>query len=146
MKRFSVKVIGLITTLCILLAFLCSCQSHQDKIRYYSEKENYISVTGIVQHIKYSEDSSELYIGFSELSPVLDDDCFKIVGNNLKIVQNSKIDEKLKIDDEISFITAPKYYGDGYVMPIVAITINGEELLEFDEGYENLIDWLSEGK
>ena len=143
MKKFFQKSITLITTVCIILAFLCSCNSH-GKLKYYSQRENYISVTGIVSNTTYNEESTALYIEFSELLPVLDDICFKIVGENLEIVQTNKIDDKLKTGEQITFITAPKYFGDGYVMPIVAISINGENLLDFEKGYANLLDWLSE--
>ena len=141
-KLSSLKVIMIITNLCVLLVLLCSCNSSQ-KIKYYSQKENYISVTGTVSNIKYNEDNSALYIDFSELSPVLDDRCFKIVGENLEIVKANKIDDKLKIGEQVTFTTAPKYFGDGYVMPIVAITTNGEPLLDFEEGYKNWLTWLS---
>lgn len=145
MKKFSLlKAIIIITTFALLF-FLCSCNSN-DKIEYYSQKENYISVTGTVSYIKYNEDATALYIDFSDLSPVLDDTCFKIVGKNLGIAKNNKIDDKLRIGDQITIMTAPKYFGNGYVMPIVSITIRGEELLNFEEGYENLLDWLSERK
>ena len=144
MKKNSVlKFLLIIALTCIMLVCLCSCQSLAE-VKYYSEKGNYIEVTGTVSHINYNEDSTVLYIDFSELSLVLDDTCFKIVGDNLKIVQNNKIDDKLKIGEQISFITAPKYFGDGYVMPIVEISIRGENLLEFEEGYTNLLNWLSE--
>ncbi len=136
------KLIMIITTTCILLVLLCSCNS-SEIIEYYSQKENYISVTGTVSDIKYNEDTTALYIDLSELSSVLDDTCFKIVGENLKIVKANKIDDKLKTGEQITFITAPKYFGDGYVMPIVAISISGENLLDFEEGYKNLLDWLS---
>ena len=137
------KLIMIITTTCILLVLLCSCNS-SEIIEYYSQKENYISVTGTVSSIKYNEEATALYIDFSELSPVLDDTCFKIVGENLEIVKANRIDDKLKIGEQITFVTAPKYFGDGYVMPIVAISISGENMLDFEEGYKNLIDWLSE--
>jgi len=133
------KSIMMITFLCILL---CSCNS-SGIIEYYSQKENYISVTGTISSIKYNEDATALYIDFSELSPVLDDTCFKIAGENLEIVKANRIDDKLKIGERITFITAPKYFGDGYVMPIVAISISGGNLLDFEEGYKNLLDWLS---
>ena len=67
-----------------------------------------------------------------------------IVGENLEIVKANRIDDKLKIGEQITFITAPKYFGDGYVMPIVAISISGENMLDFEEGYKNLLDWLYE--
>lgn len=144
MKRNSLlKLIMIITSICILLVLLCSCNS-SGIIEYYSQKENYISVTGTVSNIQYNEDTTALYIDLSELSPVLDDTCFKIVGENLEIVKTNKIDDKLKTGERITFITAPKYFGDGYVMPIVAISISGENLLDFEEGYKNLLDWLSE--
>ena len=141
MKRnSSLKSIVLIMSICVLL---CSCNS-SGTIEYYSQKENYISVTGTVSSIKYNEEATALYIDFSELSSVLDDTCFKIVGENLEIVKANRIDDKLKIGEQITFVTAPKYFGDGYVMPIVAISISGENMLDFEEGYKNLLDWLSE--
>ena len=141
MKRNSLpKSIMIIISICVLL---CSCNS-VGRIEYYTQKENYISVTGTISNIKYNEEATALYIDFSELSPVLDDTCFKIVGENLDIVKANRIDDKLKIGEQIIFITAPKYFGDGYVMPIVSISINGEILLGYEEGYENLIAWLSE--
>ena len=139
-RKFLLKLIMSIMFICVLL---CSCNS-SEIIEYYSQKENYISVTGTVSSIKYNEEATALYIDFSELSPILDDTCFKIVGENLEIVKANRIDDKLKIGEQITFVTAPKYFGDGYVMPIVAISISGENMLGFEEGYKNLIDWLSE--
>lgn len=142
MKKSSSRKLIVIIAACILLVSLCSCSSAKQS-KYYSQRENYISVTGTVSHIKYNEDRTALYVAFSEMSPVLDDKNFKIVGENLKIAKANKIDDKLKVGEEITFITAPRYFGDGYVMPIVAISINGEVLLDFEVGYENLLDWLS---
>lgn len=131
----------IITALCFMLAFLCSCQT-VGKFDYYSQKENYISATGTILSIRDNEDSKALYIELSNLTPRLEDTCFKIVGESRKIVQAKNIDSKLKAGEQITFITAPKYFGDGYVMPIVALSVNGEILLEFEEGYENLLSWL----
>ncbi len=144
MKKAIFKIVPLIIFFCIILACFCSCISSEQYIEYYSQKENYIRVTGTVSHIKYNDENTVLFIGFEELSPALDDVSFKIVGDNLRIVQDNKIDEKLELGEQITFVTAPKYFGDGYVMPIVAMSINGETLLEFEEGYENLLNWLSE--
>ena len=59
-------------------------------------------------------------------------------------LKKSSIILKLKTDEQITFITAPKYFGDGYVMPMVAISIGEENLLEFEDGYENLLAWLED--
>lgn len=132
-----------IMVIIILLFSLTSCYNQQE-LEYYSNADNYVTATGEVIHIEYSEDGNSLYLAFSELSPSFDDINFKIVGKNLKIVQANGIDKKLSIGEEVSFITAPEYFGDGYVMPIVAITVDAEVLLEFEQGYENFLVWLEE--
>lgn len=129
--------------LCILMS-LPSCYLSK-KINYYSQRDNYITATGTVIHIKYNEDNSSLYLAFSELDPKFDDINFKIVGANLPIVQENGIDEKIELGDQVEFISAPKYFGDGYVMPIVAISVDGETLLDFEEGFSNWLNLL-EGK
>ncbi len=138
MKNFKITVLFLIL---LYIISMTACYSSEE-IDYYSDKNNYISSTGIVDYIKYTDNS--LYIGFSELDYKFDDDNFKIVGENFLIVKNNDIEEKLEMGDTVTITTAPEYMGDGYVMPIVSITIDGEVLLEFDEGYENLMNWLKE--
>ncbi len=142
MKKFNQKIIVIAVAMCVMTALFCCCSLHEER-KYYSQKENYISVTGTISSIKYNDDATALYLNFSELTPELDDTCFKIIGDNLQMVQSQKIDTKLEIGTQIKFITAPKYFGDGYVMPIVAISINEESLLDFEDGYKNFTDWLS---
>lgn len=140
MKKMNSNKVFMVFLLLNILV-LSACYSAKEK-EYYAQKDNYINATGTVIHIAYSEDNSEMYIGFSNLNPTFDDITFEIVGDNLSIVQKNNIDEKIKIGDKIEFITAPRYFGDGYVMPIVALSVNGEDLLEFEEGYDNFLKWL----
>ena len=144
MKKTNSKKVFMMLLLLYIL-FLSACYSTKVK-EYYKEKDNFVTATGTIIHIAYSKDNTELYLGFSDLTPTFDDIDFKIVGDNLSIVQKNNIDEKIKIGDKIEFITAPRYFGDGYVMPIVAISVNGEELLEFEEGYANFLKWLEASK
>lgn len=146
MKKTSMqKAILFIVAGIVLITIFHSCASNE-KIRYYSQRDNYVCVTGTVSHIKLNEESDSLYLGFSETSPILDDNTFKIVGRNLEIVRNRGIEEKITIGSQVEFITAPKYYGDGYVMPIVAIFVEGEMLLDFENGYDNWLSWINAGK
>lgn len=138
-KTFFKSVFAIIL-LWIMLSF-SACDSIKLQ-EYYSQKENYVNATGTVSYFSYNDDCTSLYLDFSELTPAFDDTCFKIVGNNLLIVKSNGIDEKIQLGDQVDFVTAPKYFGDGYVMPIVAITVDGENLLGFDEGLVNLLIWL----
>jgi len=136
------KLLTVLLVLCLWVTLLSACD-RKKMLVYYSEKENYVDATGTVVHIKYNEDETVLYLGFSGLSYPFDDVTFKLVGENLQIVREKGIDNKLELGDQIEFTSAPRYFGDGYVMPIVAIYIDGECLLEFETGYTNLLDWLS---
>lgn len=140
-KRILVKRIAIVIFLLCLLVFSTSCTAQKMK-DYYSQESNYINATGIVTHISYNEDRSALYLGFSELNPQFDDNSFKIVGDNLPIVQQNGIDQKIKIGDQVDFVTATRYFGDGYIMPIVEISVKEEKLLNFEDGFPNLLKWL----
>lgn len=140
-KILNTKRIAVLISLLCMMMFLTSCTAAKMR-EYYSQRDNYITATGTVSHIAYNEDETALYIWFSEITPKLDDNSFKIVGDNLQIVHEAGIVDKIKEGDTVSFVTAPRYFGDGYVMPIVAISTSEEEFLMFDEGMENLLKWL----
>lgn len=142
MKNKVWRILFVLSCLIVLSGLLTSCLSIRYRI-YYPVKDNYIEVSGVVIHMKYSDDHTVLYIAFSDMDRKLDDRSFEIVGENLRIVEKNGIDDKIKIGDRVTFITAPKYFGDGYVMPIVAISANGESLLDFDEGFKNFMDYLN---
>lgn len=142
MKNKVWRIWFVLSWLIVLSGLLTSCISIRYRI-YYPVKDNYIEVSGVVIYMEYSDDHTVLYIAFSDMDRKLDDRSFKIVGENLLIVEKNGIDDKIKIGDRVTFVTAPKYFGDGYVMPIVAISANGESLLDFDEGFKNFMDYLN---
>ena len=142
MKNKVWRILFVLSCLIVLSGLLTSCLSIRYRI-YYPVKDNYIEVSGVVIYMKYNKDHTELHIAFSDMDRKLDDRSFEIVGENLRIVEKNGIDDKIKIGDRVTFVTAPKYFGDGYVMPIVAISANGESLLDFDEGFKNFMDYMN---
>lgn len=135
----------LFCTLLIVVIFIVSLSScGLVKIDYYSNKENYIVVTGEVSRIRFDESSSRVYLNFSKLNTTLSASSFQIAGKNALIVMERGILDRIKKGDTIEFITAPRYFGNGYFMPIVSITVGDEELLSFEEGYENYLEWLKQ--
>ena len=133
----------LISILLIIFAviLLFSVYNKLSYYTYYSDKENYITVTGTVVHIKNSEEYG-ICLAFENTSVALSDNSFSIKGGAQQTVLARGILDKLAIGDHAEFITAPGYFGDGYIMPIVAIKVDGEQLLTFDEGYESLLAYL----
>ncbi len=109
---------------------------------YYNDESNYVNASGVVIHIACNSEEPAIYYGFSDLSRSFDDICFKIVGENFRLVRERGIDRLIAIGDKVEFTTAPRYFGDGYVMPIVSISVDGNTLLEYDEGLANFLEWL----
>ena len=111
--------------------------------RYYADQSNYVTVTGTVSHIAYDEEETALYIGIEECPEGFSDTTFKLTGDGLTIAQERGIDELLQVGGEITFTAAPRYFGDGYVVPLAAISVGEQCLLEFEQGYDGLMNWLN---
>ena len=138
-----IKCSCIIVVLIGTLVLFSSCYTIMER-KYYADKSNYVNATGVVDFLNYSENPARLYVSFNDLEPnVFSTSGFKLVGENAELVLERGIKEKLKLGDRVEFISAPEYFGDGYVMPIVSITVNGEELLSFEEGYAGLMKYLN---
>lgn len=138
--------------ICILLALVvmfsvsgCMMMYIREKMyerqeeKYYKNVDNFLTEEAVVKNIIYNEEENRLVLWLDEIHEDYQTGDFIIKGKNLKLVLERGILEKLKAGDEITFTSAPRYFGDGYFMPIVAITVNDEELLGFEEGHKNLM-------
>ena len=119
----------------ILCFFLGKNISQQ---QYLADANNYITVNGTVSYLAFNDEHTGLYIALSDLSEPLDDDTFKVSGANLRILQHNNMEQKITVGTKISLITAPKYFGDGYVFPVAGVVMDGEELLDFETGLQNI--------
>lgn len=135
--RKNMRKTWLILMILILMFSLTGCYHSREK-KYYSDTSNYITEEAIVKNIIFDKENNIIYFWLSEIDEAYQDSTFKIEGQSVNIVLNNNIFEKIKVGSEITYTSAPRYFGDGYCMPIVAIYIAGEELLNFDEGFENL--------
>ena len=136
------QILRICAGLAMLAALLASCYSRRE-LAYYADKENYIQASGVVTHRMYSEDGTTLYLAFSDLDYNFDDNNFKIVGEGLQTAKSNGIDKKVEIGVTVSFMAAPMYLGDGYVIPIASISIGEETLLSFDDGFQSIQEWIN---
>lgn len=139
MKKSNKTLSFIMLFLLILVTTSCS-NRNQEQLDYYSNEENYIEVTGVINHVKFDDESETLYLGFTSLFQKLDDDCFKVVGDAYSIVV--AYDEHIQVGKTATFVTAPKYYGNGYVMPIISLSIDDQCILEYEIGFSSLLNWL----
>jgi hypothetical protein len=124
--------------LCFGVVFsLAGCWNAREK-EYYSDERNFITGDAIIENIILDEDSGSIYLWLSEYDDAYQDSTFKIEGQSAAYLFESGTLEKIEIGTTITFASAPRYFGDGYRMPIVAITYRGETLLSFEMGHRNL--------
>ena len=130
------KVLKLLSAI-VLVLLLTGCLSAA-RTEYYAQRENYISAAGVVTHISNDEENRSLYIAFEPLEPAFDDNNFKLAGENYDTVMERGLLDALQLGTAVEFTSAPRYFGDGYVMPIASIEIAGVTYLTFEEGFASL--------
>ena len=125
-----------------LMLSICGCGGVAKSVEkeYYMDVNNYITEEAIVYAIDYHEDLGYISFGLTSISTEYQGNNFIIRGKSFdKVIENDVLG-KIKINDVIEFTSAPAYFGNGYVMPIVQLSIDGEILLSFEEGYANLLE------
>ncbi|MGN1155741.1 MAG: hypothetical protein ACI4TK_06155 [Agathobacter sp.] len=121
-----------------LIIHLSGCNRLHEK-EYYSDLSNFITEEAVVDNIIYDEERENIVLWLSEIDASYQTGDFMIKGANVSIVIENGIFDKIKIGDKIMYTSAPGYFGDGYFMPIIGLSIGEEEILSFEEGYENLM-------
>lgn len=111
---------------------------------YYADTGHFITVTGEIYHVGYDEEDNMLYLGMINCSERFSDYSFRIVSENVEVIRQNGGMELIEEGQTITFVTAPGYFGDGYHMPIVALSVGEVVLLEFEEGYTNFWEWLTD--
>ena len=137
MKIKSKKYIGAVLSVVVIFSLIGCSKLHEKK--YYSDMDNYITEEAIVDNIIYDEEQEYIVIWLSEIDEEYQCSEFIIEGKSIEIVLENEVVDKIKIGDKIKYTSAPKFFGNGDFMPIVEISIDGDEILSFEEGYENLI-------
>ena len=133
MKKFTILVIFLLVT------FLIGCTTSNQKlakkmIEKYSDNQNYVTLTGEV--IEFNENN--VIIKCEELNDYLsyeDELCDYYIYSGQFV--------ELQVGEEIQFTTVPFHFYNGHKLPIVELKIDENTLLSFEEGKENLLDWVN---
>lgn len=123
----------------LLVVFLTGCNLSNQKliekmIEKYSEDQNYVTLTGEVIEIN----ENNVVIKCEELNDYIsyeDELCDYYIYSD-EVVE-------LEVGDEIKFTTVPFHFYNGHELPIVELIIDENTLLSFEEGKENLIDWVN---
>ena len=132
MKKFAIFIT-------LLVVFLSGCNISNQKlaqkmIEKYSDNQNYVTLIGEV--IEFNE--YYIIIKCEELNNYIsyeDELCDYLIYSDQFI--------ELQVGEEIQFTTVPFHFYNGHKLPIVELKINDNTLLSFEEGKENLINWVN---
>ena len=131
-----------ILLLALLFVFLCTtaCSTalERDKkqmLKTYCSDENYISLSGEIVEIANEENKLTIKCKDSKLPSSNDDTCEYLVFADTTA--------NLKVGDTIVYTTVKEQIAN-YSAPIVAITKDDKEILDFQTGKENLINWVNQ--
>lgn len=135
------RLMRLLTTLLIvaLLLTLCGCYNAREKA-YYANSDNFITDTATVEKLEYNPNEGYLILWLTDINEVYSDSTFVVRGDNAAVLIENGVLDKVGVGDKITYISAPGCYSNGYMFPIVGLSVNGEELLSFDTGHENLME------
>ena len=142
MHRYNVSNFSKTVVMVVLLLALVGCGGVAKSVEkeYYMDINNYITEEAVVDTITYDKKLEYIGIRLSDISDAYQGERFIIEGENLDIVLANGVLEKIEPNSVIEFTSAPAFFGNGYLMPIVQLSIDGETLLSFEEGYANLLE------
>lgn len=139
----------------MICVFLCSMLSacsiweagYENREReYYSDKNNFVTVEAECVEICTNEWSpGQYFINVKDMVYQETESCkfvsrsFVVNEENSKILSDAIVERRLVSGTTIVFKSAPRYFGDGYIYPMVSLEIDGEVILDFDVGYRNLM-------
>lgn len=132
MKKFSILI-------SLLFVFLAGCNISNQKlakkmVEKYSDNQNYVTLIGEV--IEFNENN--VIIKCEELNDYIS---YEDALCDYYIYADNYVD--LQVGEEIQFTTVPFHFYNGHKLPIVELKIDENTLLSFEEGKDNLINWVN---
>ena len=145
-KHFKIRYVFLAVPLLIVglfaLFMLVECSWVAREKSYYTEKDNFVAATATITSIREYEDGTlYLELGQIESNTVFSDIAFKLLPKSASKVRYEGFFAEVKTGDRITFVAAPRLFGDGYAVPIVCISAEGKEYLPFDIGHSHLMEY-----
>lgn len=139
--------------LCIMvilsIAFLCACDFNaplrNKMVDYYSKTENYSALKGKIASIKINSDAQEISIEIDILTPGHNFPLNSKTNHCEFVIVNYTEEEKsISVGDEIEFTSAPMYFYNGHVLPVVSLKVGDKEITTFGEGQVRYLSWIKQ--
>jgi hypothetical protein len=138
----------LVVTICILSLIGCDFDAplRNKMLPYYENDQSYGKLEGIILSVEYSKDLDELFLKIiaDGTNPEFEERSRTEGYMRFVLVHWSEYAFPLEEGDTVVFTSAPMYFYNGHVWPIVQLEKEGIEYLSLFEGKANYLRWIEE--
>lgn len=131
---------GLTIMLTFIILLLGGGFSHA---RFYANPQNYVQVDAVITFLNHVDDGT-IYLNIdtdtSGFWPPL-----RLVPDNAAIANSKGFLADVEVGDAVSLFSSNAYFGDGYVLPVVAIMTDDKEYLDLSTGIANQVAFQKKG-
>lgn len=124
------------------LIMAITVQDRAEKREYYSDTENFGIYTGELVGYTLNSDDEQVVLhvkGWDVEYPEYVDS-FMIEGESYKTIDIAIRMGELKQGDNITFVSATRIFGNGYMPPMVALRVGERSLLDLEQGYKSFME------
>ena len=107
--------------------------------QYYANPQNYIKVDAVVTFLSQREDGSIAL--FVKTDSRAFSGTLKIIPENAILASANGLLNEVEVGDEVSLLSAPAYFADGYIVPVVGIAKDDKEYIDFSTGISNQVTY-----
>ena len=149
--KFNMKAILLISLVfavsissisCVALSAVDSIYTAQEK-EFYSNKDNFENVNGVFDRLEKYKGNYYIYLKNIDSDRYFRELRFRVSNTNFAYLDDSGFFDEVHNGDSVTICLAYDYFGDGYVIPVVAVSANGKDYLDFENGWQALMSEYS---
>ena len=131
------------------ISLLCACDVNAPlrtkMLDYYSNAENYSFLKGKISSVVVDEEERQIHLEIDILTPGHAFTSNPHTGlSQFIIVDFTEEERKLSVDEEVEFMSAPMYFYNGHVLPVVSLKVGDTEIMTFEEGRERYLLWIKQ--
>ena len=134
-------ILTIILTFYIVIPFLFNLPYEVHELFYYRNLKNYHTVDAVVDTMEYNDDTNQLYLDlFIDAGRPFESHWqYTLFPESADTAIQAGILKDVHPGDTVTITVAPSVIGDGYRIPIAAISHDGKNYLTFDVGWENIL-------
>ncbi|MBO5701901.1 MAG: hypothetical protein J6S71_05645 [Clostridia bacterium] len=141
MKRHIVSCLAILMCLIISLSSCDFSKPLRTKMQsYYSDDTNYVTLSGIVASM--SDDGRKLGIKITTENHGITHPKLEDIYEFHVFFEDDEAWVGIELNDPVTFTTAPMYFYNGHILPIVFLAKDGEVYLELEDGKAQLLTWV----